>query len=54
MEGLNQQDMLQTHGSSCIKLPLTLTGRQKLTYTFIMDPRIPARTMVVKMSGMVS
>ena len=54
MEGLNRWDMLQPHGPLCIKLPPVLTGRQKLTYIFMMDPRLSTRTMTLKMSGMKS
>ena len=54
MEGLNRWDMLQPHGPLCIKLPPVLTGRQKLTYIFMMDPRLSTRTMTGKIIGMTS
>ena len=54
MEGLNRWDMLQPHGPLCIKLPPVLTGRQKLTYIFMMDPRLSTRNMTGKIIGMTS
>ena len=54
MEGLTRQDLLHLHGMLRITLKIALTGRGKLTYTFMMDTILLTKTMIVNMIGMTS
>ena len=54
VEWLIQRALLQPHGPLHITLKLALTGRQFLTYKFVIDPRLSTITMKFNMSGMTS
>ena len=54
MEVLTSRALVQSHGLLHITLKFALTGREKLTYTFMMDPILSTITMTFKMSGIIS